>query len=267
MDFRSCFVPLSNPCRFGAWFVLATSLSGCGIAFPGPLHWLAGHNFHVIESGRAYRSRQPDPEFLRSIVPAYGIRTVINLRGENADEAWYQAEARTLDELGVAMVDVRMSAKRPPHPDTLLALFEAVQSAEHPILMHCQGGADRTGAAAAIWRMTVLGHPREEALEELAPSFGHYRQVTPAMDWLAEQFVPSREWITTTYDPNAFYETEEGLRSNKASDAAPVRSAPLALSGFGCEEYNAFHDPARNIRQVQASVQTEGLCARVSDAM
>ena len=77
-------------------------------------------------------------------------------------------------------------------------------SAEYPILIHCQAGADRAGAAAAIWRMTMAGDSREAALAELDCRYGHFREATPAMDWVAEVFVPDPNWITGQYDPNDF---------------------------------------------------------------
>lgn len=178
--------------------------AGCDVLCVDALHWVLGFNLYAVAEGRAYRSRQPTPGFLDFVVEELGIRTVVNLRGENVGEYWYDAEAKRLGELGVTLVNIGMSASHPPSPERLLQLYETFLTAEHPILIHCQAGADRAGAASAIWRMTVLEQSRQDALAELDCRFGHFREFTPAMDWLAEQFVPDPNWIVGQYDPNGF---------------------------------------------------------------
>ncbi len=178
--------------------------AGCDVFCVDALHWLLGYNLYAVAEGRAYRSRQPDVGLIDHAVETLGVRTVINLRGENTGKPWYDTEAGRLDELGVALVNVRMSANHPPSPEVLLALYDAFVSAEEPILIHCQAGADRAGAAAAIWRMTVARESRQDALTELDCRYGHFREQTPAMDWLAEIFVPDRDWVATQYDPNDY---------------------------------------------------------------
>jgi protein tyrosine/serine phosphatase len=175
-------------------------LSGCGL---GELDDYAPltltDNFRVIEPGRAYRSAQLDAESLKLVVREYGIRTIINLRGENPTHLWYQRERAAADELGVAHVDVRMSAHALPPRETLLLLYDTFCSAEHPVLIHCKAGADRSGAGAAIWRMVVNGESRAAAARELSPLYGHFASETPEMDQLVAMFEPSRAWIETDY--------------------------------------------------------------------
>lgn len=177
-------------------------LSGCGL---GELDNYAPltlfDNFRVIADDRAYRSAQLDAESLRLVFDTYGIKTVINLRGENEDALWYRNERATAEEAGVRLVDVRMSAGSLPSRAALLLLYDTYQTAEYPILIHCQSGADRTGAAAAIWRMVVAGEPREVARQELSPLYGHFAGRYPAMDELVRVFEPDREWIVNEYTP------------------------------------------------------------------
>jgi protein tyrosine/serine phosphatase len=156
----------------------------------------------VIAEGMAYRSAQPDENLLRDVIARFGIRTVINLRGQHPDEIWWQVEQQVCDDLGVELINIPMSAYHLPAPPVLLALYEALTGAEHPIWIHCMAGADRTGAAAAIWCMSVLDQSREEAAQQLSFAYGHIAAVTPAMDYLVAIFQPDPDWILQEYDPD-----------------------------------------------------------------
>lgn len=159
-------------------------------------------NFHTVAEGLVYRSAQPTPEGLLTAFDRLGVRTVVNLRGESPGESWWEREHETCEAAGVAIVDIRMSAQALPPRETLLELYDTLLRAEYPILIHCQGGADRTGAAAAIWRMVVLGESNRDAKAELSPEFFHFEPFAPAMDRLVEVFVPDRNWIADVYDPD-----------------------------------------------------------------
>lgn len=190
-----------NPRRMLTVTLLAyAALVGCGIGvYDNYAPLTVFDNFRVIEEGVAYRSAQLDAASLALVFDRYGIRTVINLRGENDDEPWYRNERAAAEAAGVTHVDVRMSANALPSRAELLKLYDAFQTAEYPILIHCHGGADRTGAASAIWRRTVRGDSRQQALEELSPRYGHFEAVHPAMDELVRIFEPDRGWIENAY--------------------------------------------------------------------
>ncbi|MBU0638623.1 MAG: tyrosine-protein phosphatase [Planctomycetes bacterium] len=184
----------------GAVCLGALVLTGCGLGALDDFAPLTPtDNFHVIEPGRAYRSAQLDATSIRLASDVLGIRTIVNLRGENEQDLWYQRERAVTEDLGVTLVDVRMSASALPPREELLRLYDAFVSAEYPILLHCKSGADRTGAVAAIWRMVVLGEPYELAVWQLSPLLGHFEFVHPEMDRLVRMFQPSREWIEQEY--------------------------------------------------------------------
>lgn len=157
-------------------------------------------NLHTIAAGRAYRSAQPTPEILEYVVRHHGIRTVINLRGENAKEAWYRREREACQKLGLKQIDIRTSASSFPSREALLALFDAISDpANEPILLHCKAGADRSGMAAAIWKMVNLKEPAKEALDELSFKYGHIRSAHPQLSEFIKMFQPTRDWIETEY--------------------------------------------------------------------
>ncbi len=180
--------------------VLLAGLAGCGAgAFDDFAPLTVFDNFRIIEEGRAYRSAQLDSESLALIFATYEIRTVVNLRGESPGEAWYRNERAAAAAAGVTLVDIDMSARKLPPRDQLLRLYDTFKTAEYPILIHCSGGSDRTGAAAAIWRMVMLGESRATAARELSPRYGHFRAAHPEMDELVGVFRPDREWIEHEY--------------------------------------------------------------------
>lgn len=181
---------------------LGSLAGGCGLGEADDYAPLTiTDNFRVIEPQRAYRSAQLDATTLRLAIREYGLRTIVNLRGANEQDVWYQRERAVAAELGVRFVDVRMSAAELPARETLLLLYDTFIDAPHPILIHCKSGADRTGAASAIWRMVVNGEPRSAAQRELSPLFGHFERATPEMDRLAEMFRPDRAWVENEYAP------------------------------------------------------------------
>ncbi len=186
--------------RLGMMLALPALVAGCGVGELDDYAPLTLYdNFHAIERGTAYRSAQLDSTTMRLVLDEYDIKTVINLRGENPERVWYVREREAVNEAGATLVDIAMSAHSLPPREKLLALYDTFQTAEYPILMHCQAGADRSGAAAAIWRMVMRGDSREDAAWQLSPLFGHITAAAPEMDELVAMFEPSREWIVEEY--------------------------------------------------------------------
>jgi protein tyrosine phosphatase (PTP) superfamily phosphohydrolase (DUF442 family) len=131
-----------------------------------------GDNFHAVVPGALYRSAQPSPGELRRWTSRYGIKTVINLRGRSS-RGFYGAERTVADELGLTMVDVRLSAVHQPPVPQLRRLIHALETVPRPILLHCRRGADRTGVAGVLAAMAVGGQDYATARRQLSWRFGH----------------------------------------------------------------------------------------------
>ncbi len=153
-------------------------------------------NFDVLDAGYAYRSGQPGPDGLQFAIERLGLRTVINLRGANPGKTWYDDEKAVNRQMGVTLVDLRMSAQSLPPADVMAGIVNALKTAEYPILIHCEAGADRTGAVAAIYRILILGQDKAQALKELSLATFHFSFLTPCMDRLVEVFEPTEDWLT-----------------------------------------------------------------------
>lgn len=140
----------------------------------GYVVWAAATgNFHSVVAGEVYRSAQPSGDTLSRYQRDHGIRTVINLRGENASEAWYQDETATARRLGIRHIDFRISAKRGITKKEAWRLIEVMRRAPKPLLIHCESGADRTGLASALYVAAVSRLGERAAEAQLSLRYGH----------------------------------------------------------------------------------------------
>lgn len=170
-------------------FASAIILNGCGVF---------SNNFHEAVPRTVYRSAQTDTEDLEEIIRENSIKSVLNLRSQNNEE--YSAEKETCERLKVDYYNVRLSARRAPRKDEILALLDIFDRAQKPIHIHCHGGADRTGLAVAAYRLHT-GQPLDFALEAL--NFIPYGHIENEIDGFFEQYrpyegrLPFREWVET----------------------------------------------------------------------
>ena len=114
------------------------------------LYFHYDENFHSVIPGQVYRSAELTPNELIEKIHANHIKSVINLRGENKSDDWYQSEFQTLQALQIPLYNVRLSSYDLPSQALLLQLIDTIKSAPKPTLIHCASGADRTGLASAI---------------------------------------------------------------------------------------------------------------------
>lgn len=152
-------------------------------------------NFHTLDEGKAYRSEQLSGEALAWVIDRHAIKTVVNLRGPNPGKPWYVAEAATCQAKNVALVDLPMSSQSLPEPPLLKSIVDTLRTARYPILIHCESGADRSGAVSALYRLDILRQDRAEAMKELSPDYWHFKAKKPCMDKLAEIYEPTPEWM------------------------------------------------------------------------
>lgn len=113
-------------------------------------HYLLRYNIHTVVPGKVYRSAQLQPEVLKQFIQRHGVRTVINLRGANPSESWYQEELATVADLGIDHADVNLESSSLPRIDELRKLLRLLNESRYPMLIHCKSGADRAGLASVI---------------------------------------------------------------------------------------------------------------------
>lgn len=152
--------------RIGA-FILALLMLAVG--WFGGLH--DSGNYHEVLAGELYRSGQLAPEALARRVKLDGIRSVVNLRGPQTGRAWYDAEIAATQAMGIAHFDVPLLSSKPLSQADADQLVAVMRQAPKPMLVHCEGGADRTGLAVALY-LAASGRPLDEAARALSIRYG-----------------------------------------------------------------------------------------------
>jgi uncharacterized protein (TIGR01244 family) len=119
-------------------------------------------NFHQVNE-HLYRSGQPKNGGLK-ILADFGIRTIINLRGESDETRAEEAQAKML---GLSYFNIPMSSAGRPTDEQVRRVIEIIEAQEYsPVLIHCRRGADRTGAIIAVYRIKREGWEVDRALDE-----------------------------------------------------------------------------------------------------
>jgi protein tyrosine phosphatase (PTP) superfamily phosphohydrolase (DUF442 family) len=133
-------------------------------------------NLHKV-SDTLYRSAQPSAEGMKNL-KTMGIETIVNLRSFHSDRD-------KIKETGLAYEHIYMKAWHPEEEDAVRFLQIVTNSKRTPVLVHCQHGADRTGAMCAIYRVAVQGWSREEALKEMTEGgFGFHGIWQDLVQWI-----------------------------------------------------------------------------------
>jgi protein tyrosine phosphatase (PTP) superfamily phosphohydrolase (DUF442 family) len=176
--------------------------------------WALRDNFHTVVPGQVYRSAQLGPTALQDRIRRCGLKAVLNLRGANLGEKWYDEECSMADQEGIRHYDLATDSEDPPTPADLREMIEVLDRCERPLLIHCQSGIDRTGVVAAVCVLLGEAGSTARAQDQFGLLYGalpwrtstvrqraflrHYEQ------WLAENgrgHNPAhfRNWATNVY--------------------------------------------------------------------
>ena len=143
------------------------------------LHFDQTGNFRTVSPGQVYRSGQLTEKQLTEYTREYGIRSVLNLRGKNEQSDWWKEEIAAAGQLGLKHYDVELSSRREPAENEVQELVTILQEAPKPLLIHCAGGADRSGLVSAIYLYRFEGYPYEKARKQLSVIYGHSTLLYP----------------------------------------------------------------------------------------
>jgi membrane-associated phospholipid phosphatase/protein tyrosine phosphatase (PTP) superfamily phosphohydrolase (DUF442 family) len=177
-----------------AWIGIAARVGG-GLA-AGLVLVLAGYvssdlahdNLRVIVAGQAYRSGQMDAEEFASVIEHYDIKSILNLRGENATMAWHKAEIEIATKLNVIHYDRSLGSGDPLTLEQMDDLVTLLRQAPKPILIHCLGGADRSGLVSALYDFAIFDQNAADAVKELSIWNGHVPLIRPKVTAMDDSF-------------------------------------------------------------------------------
>lgn len=134
-------------------------------------------NVHTVIPGKIYRSAQLNHAGLTRVTNQFHIKTIINLRGKWPTNHWYQVESRFAKTHHIHYVPIEFSSYSLPTKKELRELVQVLQTAPKPLIFHCEGGADRTGMAAAISIILFDKNPTVHQIEEQAS--WRYNAISP----------------------------------------------------------------------------------------
>ena len=173
-------------------------------------------------SDRVYRQNHPPPLFVKRAAAA-GIKTVVNLRGENIIGS-NLLSTEACEKYGLKQVYFRALSRAAPDKAMLHEAATLFENIEYPAMFHCKSGADRAGLMSALYVLIHEKRPVEEAQKELNWRFGHFRRArTGVLDFFLETYRQAQqetgieffEWVDTVYDPASM---QKAFRTDPAAN-------------------------------------------------
>jgi protein tyrosine phosphatase (PTP) superfamily phosphohydrolase (DUF442 family) len=163
--------------------VLVLFLSAAAASAAGPVErpaeWATAvdgtcvKNLYKIEDG-LYRGAQPNAEGFKELC-GLGVKAILDVAGGAGDDALVAKDS-------VKLFHVPMRAWGLRDDRVLEALRVMTDPANRPLLIHCQHGADRTGALVALYRVVVQGWTKEKAVEEMNRGGYHHSSLWRNLD-------------------------------------------------------------------------------------
>ena len=106
-----------------------------------------------------FRGGQPTEAGFR-LLKQKGIKTVVNLREENDEKT-------LVEKLGMTYVHLPSNAWDPIPAAAIQTFFDVINDpSNHPVFVHCERGADRTGAMVGLFRIAFQGWDGKRAYQE-----------------------------------------------------------------------------------------------------
>jgi len=130
-------------------------------------------NLYRVEDG-FYRGAQPSADGFKELAKL-GVKTVIDLAGGGGDGAFVKDGS-------LKLVHVPLHAWSLRDDRVLEALRVMADPSNRPVMIHCQHGADRTGALVALYRVVVQGWTKQRAVEEMSRGGYHHNSLFSNLD-------------------------------------------------------------------------------------
>lgn len=158
--------------------------------------------------GKMYRSNQPYPMQIKKYKEKYGIKSIINLRGERNCSSYY-LEKEYCDNNNIILHNFPITSRDLPSKKTIIDFLKLLDVVNYPALMHCKSGADRAGIAACLYLIYKENYDVNMAKKQLSFKYLHIKYAkTGILDYLFEtaikkEIISSRDflkWIKYEYN-------------------------------------------------------------------
>ncbi len=127
-------------------------------------------NFDKVDA-HVYRGAQPTDEGFQYLAKI-GVKTIIDLRETDSRS---QAEQRVVSDAGMQYVNVPMTGHTPPTEAEITKILAVLEEGTTgPVFVHCQRGADRTGAVIAAYH---IDHDKWDNVRALQDAKAHSMSV------------------------------------------------------------------------------------------
>jgi protein tyrosine/serine phosphatase len=147
--------------RLSASVIVLTLMVSIGAA-QSELRYKELPNFRKVQE-HLYRGGQPAAGGLKKLAEL-GIKTIVNLRGEDDLTRAEEAEAKAL---GLRYYALPMPGLSRPSPEQMAQAMAILDNQENwPVFIHCKRGSDRTGTVVACYRISKEGWTDERAITE-----------------------------------------------------------------------------------------------------
>ena len=130
-------------------------------------------NLYKVDDG-LYRGAQPTATGFNELC-TIGIKTILDVAGGDGDDSLVAKDS-------LKLFHVPMHAWGLRDDRVLEALRIMADPANRPLMIHCQHGADRTGALVALYRVVVQGWTKEKAVEEMNQGGYHHNALWRNLD-------------------------------------------------------------------------------------
>jgi tyrosine-protein phosphatase SIW14 len=165
----------------------------------GVVEYRRWRRFVVVEPGVLYRSNLLSNDDLAYVLDKHRIKTVFSLSFTRCDEV--QA---VCDRKGVQRYFHYLPGNGAGPDEPYLRFLEVIQNpANHPVLVHCSAGVQRTGGAVALFRIIEQGWTFDRAIAEMKwrGNDGNKLQMDQLTHLVQRLLPPSQVAANATTDP------------------------------------------------------------------
>jgi len=143
-------------------------------------------NFYQIDKN-VYRSGTLNKFNLEYYIKKYHIKTILNLRGKSNEE-WYKVESNLGKKYTIKIINYPLSSQSFYDFNKTSKIVKLLKKIKKPLLIHCNGGADRTSLVSALYTFTVKHQPKEIAKKELSWFYGHLPGIRKGVENMDKSF-------------------------------------------------------------------------------